>query len=205
MLRSPSWPPLKTSTGRPKRQGATDGGEATGLGGDAAGERCGGGKGGGGCDDGGGCPAAATRTRTRSSDGTKLMVRCQTVTNAANATRGTQRGRLISSYARPPIIVHASSWNVWGSRARPFYVYHVSRTSGAPSRDDESGPTNASQFRIASASSLAERTARSSASPSWRGSLVYSRAARLPASTRTSYSARSSGKRAGSVVCARAG
>ena len=120
MLRSPSWPPLKTSTGRPKRQGATDGGEATGLGGDAAGERCGGGKGGGGCDDGGGCPAAATRTRTRSSDGTKLMVRCQTVTNAANATRGTQRGRLISSYAGPPIIVHARSWYVWGSRARPF-------------------------------------------------------------------------------------
>ena len=96
MLRSPSWPPLKTSTGRPKRQGATDGGEATGLGGDAAGERCGGGKGGGGCDDGRGCPAAATRTRTRSSDGTKLMVRCQTVTNAATATRGTQRGRLMS-------------------------------------------------------------------------------------------------------------
>ena len=86
-----------------------------------------------------------------------------------------------------------------------FYLYHVSHPSGAPSRDDESGPTNASQFRIASASSLAERTARSSASPSWRGSVLYSRAARLPASTLTSYSAPSSGKRAGSVVCARAG
>ena len=67
-----------------------------------------------------------------------------------------------------------------------FYLYHVSHPSGAPSRDDESGPTNASQFRIASASSLAERTARSSASPSWRGRLLYSRAARLPASTLTS-------------------
>ena len=91
-LLSPSWPPLKTSTGRPKRQGATDGGEVTGLGEDAAGERYGGGKGGGGCDDGGGCPAAAaTRTMTRSV-GAKLMVRCQTVMNAATATRGTQRG-----------------------------------------------------------------------------------------------------------------
>ena len=90
-LLSPSWPPLKTSTGRPKRQGATDGGEVTGLGGDAGGERYGGGKGGGGCDDGGGCPAAAaTRTMTRSV-GAKLMVRCQTVMNAATATRGTQR------------------------------------------------------------------------------------------------------------------
>ena len=91
MLLSPSWPPLKTSTGRPKRQGATDGGEVTGLGGNAGGERYGGGKGGGGCDDGGGCPAAAaTRTMTRSV-GAKLMVRCQTVMNAATATRGTQR------------------------------------------------------------------------------------------------------------------
>ena len=90
-LLSPSWPPLKTSTGRPKRQGATDGGEVTGLGGDAGGERYGGGKGGGGCDDGGGCPAAAaTRTMTRSV-GAKLMVRCQTVMNTATATRGTQR------------------------------------------------------------------------------------------------------------------
>lgn len=88
MLLSPSWPPLKTSTGRPKRQGATDGREVTGLGGNAGGERYGGGKGGGGCDDGGGCPA--TRTMTRSV-GAKLMVRCQTVMNAATATRGTQR------------------------------------------------------------------------------------------------------------------
>ena len=93
MLLSPSWPPLKTSTGRPKRQGATDGGAVTWLGGDPAGARYGGGKGGAACDDGGGCPAAAAvaeRTMTRSV-GAKLMVRFQTVRNTATATKGTQR------------------------------------------------------------------------------------------------------------------
>ena len=93
MLLSPSWPPLKTSTGRPKRHGATDGGAVTWLGGDPAGARYGGGKGGAACDDGGGCPAAAAvaeRTMTRSV-GAKLMVRFQTVRNTATATKGTQR------------------------------------------------------------------------------------------------------------------
>ena len=93
VLLSPSWPPLKTSTGRPKRQGATDGGAVTWLGGDPAGARYGGGKGGAACDDGGGCPAAAAvaeRTMTRSV-GAKLMVRFQTVRNTATATKGTQR------------------------------------------------------------------------------------------------------------------